>query len=73
MNEDMGRIHITEADSAKDFVAEIKPVEGPRRSIDECMALAKARGSEATLDEDFEKDLDEIVAHRRPLDTSVWD
>jgi hypothetical protein len=73
MNEDMGRIHITEADSAKDFVAEIKPVEGPGRSIDECMALAKARGSEATLDEDFEKDLDEIVAHRRPLDTSVWD
>ena len=54
-------------------VAVIKPVRGPGRPIDECIALAKARGSGATLDEDFARDLEEIVASRRPLDTSVWD
>jgi hypothetical protein len=54
-------------------VAVIKPVTGPGRPIDECIALAKARGSGATLDEDFAKDLEEIVANRRPLDLSAWD
>lgn len=94
MINDMGQIHMTEADVARDFaavlakvrqgvevaveqndrtVAIIKPVKGPGRPIDECIALAKARGSGATLDEDFAKDLEEIVANRRPLDTSVWD
>jgi antitoxin (DNA-binding transcriptional repressor) of toxin-antitoxin stability system len=94
MIEDMGQIHMTEADVARDFaavlekvrqglevvveqncrtVAVIKPVQGPGRPIDECIALAKARGSGATLDEDFAKDLEEIVADRRPLDTSAWD
>ena len=53
-------------------VAIIKPVKGPGRPIDECIALAKARGSGATLDEDFARDLDEIIANRRPIDTSVW-
>jgi antitoxin (DNA-binding transcriptional repressor) of toxin-antitoxin stability system len=54
-------------------VAVIKPVKGPGRPIDECIALAKAHDSGATLDEDFAKDLEEIVASRRPLDASVWD
>ena len=54
-------------------VAVIKPVQGPGRPIDECIALAKAHGSDATLDEGFAKDLEEIIASRRPLDTSVWD
>ena len=54
-------------------VAVIKPVKGPGRPIDECIALAKAHGSRTTLDEDFAKDLEEIVASRRPLDPSVWD
>jgi len=54
-------------------VAVIKPVKGPGRPIDECIALAKAHGSGATLDEGFAKDLEEIIANRRPLDTSVWD
>ena len=70
---DMGRIQMTEAGVARDFAAVITLVKDPGRPIDECIALAKARGSGATLDEDFEKDLDEIVANRRPLDTSVWD
>jgi antitoxin (DNA-binding transcriptional repressor) of toxin-antitoxin stability system len=54
-------------------VAIIKPVKGPGRPIDECIALAKAHGSGATLDEDFAKDLEEIIASRQPLDTSVWE
>jgi hypothetical protein len=56
----------------RDFAAVIRPVERPGRPIDECIALAKAHGS-ATLDKEFAKDLEEIVAHRRPLDTSAWD
>ncbi len=54
-------------------VAVIKPVKGPGRPIDECIALAKAQGSGATLDEDLAKDLEEIIASRRPLDPSVRD
>jgi antitoxin (DNA-binding transcriptional repressor) of toxin-antitoxin stability system len=54
-------------------VAVIKPVKGPGRSIDDCIALAKARGSEAALDESYAKDLHDMIASRRPLDTSVWD
>ncbi len=54
-------------------VAVITPVKGPGRPLDECIAIAKARGSGATLDEDFAQDLEEIISHRRPLDGSVWD
>jgi antitoxin (DNA-binding transcriptional repressor) of toxin-antitoxin stability system len=54
-------------------VAVIKPVQGPGRPLDECIAIAKAHGSGAALDEEFAKDLEEIVAQRRPLDTSAWD
>ena len=54
-------------------VAVIKPVEGPGRSIDECIAIARACGSGATLDEDFAKYVEEIFANRKPLDTPAWD
>jgi antitoxin (DNA-binding transcriptional repressor) of toxin-antitoxin stability system len=54
-------------------VAIISPVRGPGRPIDECIALAKAHGSGATLDEDYARDLEEILAERKPLDTSAWD
>lgn len=54
-------------------VAVISPVKGPGRPIDECIALAKEHGSGATLDEDFAKDLEEIIAQRRSLDTTAWD
>jgi antitoxin (DNA-binding transcriptional repressor) of toxin-antitoxin stability system len=54
-------------------VAVIKTVKGPGRPIDECIAIAKARGSGATLDEEFAKDLEEIIARRQSLDTSAWD
>jgi antitoxin (DNA-binding transcriptional repressor) of toxin-antitoxin stability system len=44
------------------------------RPIDECIALAQARGSHATLDEDFGKDLEDIInSHREPLNPPAWD
>jgi antitoxin (DNA-binding transcriptional repressor) of toxin-antitoxin stability system len=54
-------------------VAVIKAIQGPGRPLDECIALAKAHGSGATLDEDFASDLEAIIAERQPLDTSAWD
>ena len=53
------------------------PPPGPGRSIDECIALAeqyeKERGYRVTLDPDFAADVEEIIAQRKPLDTSAWD
>jgi antitoxin (DNA-binding transcriptional repressor) of toxin-antitoxin stability system len=55
-------------------VAVIKLPRFRGRSIDECIALAKARGSHATLDEDFAKDLESVVAsHREALFPPSWD
>jgi hypothetical protein len=54
-------------------MALIRPPEGPGRPIDECIAIARARGSRATPDEDFAKDLGEIMAARKPFDTSAWE
>lgn len=54
-------------------VAVIKPVTEPGRSLDDCIALAKAHGSGAVLDEEFSKGLEAIIAEREPLDTSAWD
>ena len=54
-------------------VAIISPVKGPGRPIDECIALAQAHGYGATLDEGYARDLEEILAERKPLDTSAWD
>jgi hypothetical protein len=48
-------------------------VKAPGRPIDECIALAKEHGSGATLDDRFEHDLEQIIAERKPLDTSAWD
>jgi antitoxin (DNA-binding transcriptional repressor) of toxin-antitoxin stability system len=61
-------------------LAVIKPIadprpargRGPGRPIDECIALAMVRGSAATLDEDFAGGLEEVIARRQPLDTSLW-
>ncbi|HEY4363826.1 MAG TPA: hypothetical protein VGN17_22855 [Bryobacteraceae bacterium] len=48
-------------------VARITPIRGPGRPIAECVAIAEARGSKVTLDEEFGRDLPEIIANRRPL------
>ena len=55
-------------------VAVIKLPQFRGRPIDECIALAKARGSHVTLDEDFAKDLEDIInSHREPLTPPSWD
>ena len=54
-------------------VAVISPVKGPGRPIDECIALVQAHSSGARLDADFANDLEDIIASRRPLDTSLWE
>jgi antitoxin (DNA-binding transcriptional repressor) of toxin-antitoxin stability system len=54
-------------------VAVIKMPQAPGRPIDECIAIARARDSHATLDEDFAAGLEEIIASRKPLDTSAWE
>jgi len=52
--------------------------EMPRgRLLSESLALAKAaaeeRGYDLVMDEDFAADMREIIANRKPRDTSAWD
>ena len=55
-------------------VALIQPPPRAGRLLSECIALAEAHGSNVTLDEDFGKDLEEVInRHREPLDASRWD
>lgn len=56
-------------------VAIVKPpTRGPGRLLSEAIALAEARGSTATLDGGFERDLTEFIeSHREPLDPPAWD
>jgi antitoxin (DNA-binding transcriptional repressor) of toxin-antitoxin stability system len=54
-------------------IALITPVEGPGRSIDECIAILEAHGSGAALDEDFGKDLGKVLSERKPIDSSAWE
>jgi hypothetical protein len=46
----------------------------PGRLLSESIELAEARGSTATLDGDFARDLEEAVnSHREPLNPPAWD
>lgn len=46
----------------------------PGRLLSESIALAEAHGSTATLDEDFARDLEDVInSHREPLDPPAWD
>jgi antitoxin (DNA-binding transcriptional repressor) of toxin-antitoxin stability system len=56
-------------------VAVVRPaVEGPGRLLSESIALAEARGSKATVDEDFARDVEKAInSHREPLDPPSWD
>ena len=46
----------------------------PGRLLSESIALAESRGSTATLDGDFARDLVEIVnSHREPLNPPAWE
>ena len=51
----------------------IQPAPRPGRLLSECIALAEAHGSTVTLDEDFAKDMEEIVNSRREPLNSRWD
>src|SRR5205085_8914719 len=46
----------------------------PGRLLSESIALAESRGSTATLDGDFARDLEQIVnGHCKPLNPPAWD
>lgn len=46
----------------------------PGRLLSEIIASAEAHGSSATLDEDFGRDLEDVInSHREPLDPPAWD
>jgi len=54
-----------------------RPAEPVRRSISECIALAKAHEEETSkapvLDPDFAEDLEEIIIHRKPWNPPAWE
>jgi len=58
-------------------VAILHAAEPVRRSISECIALAKAHeeetGKAAVLDEDFAADVQEIISRREPLNPPAWE
>jgi antitoxin (DNA-binding transcriptional repressor) of toxin-antitoxin stability system len=55
-------------------VAFIRPAAPHVRLLSESLRLAKERGSNATLDGGFGRDLDAVVSsHREPLTPPVWD
>lgn len=59
-------------------VAVVRPAGPVRRSISECIALAKAHeeetGQSPVLDPDFAADVKAAVeSHREPLNPSAWD
>jgi hypothetical protein len=52
----------------------VRPAERYVRLLSESLRLAKEHGSKATLDGDFERDLEEIInSHREPLNPPAWD
>ena len=58
-------------------VAVLHAAEPVRRSISECIALAKAHeeetGKAPILDPDFAEDVEEILSHRKPWNPPAWE
>ena len=55
-------------------VAILKPTQVKGRMISEVIAALEARGSNAVMDEDFARDVEEgIKAHRQPWNPPSWD
>lgn len=56
-------------------VAVVRPAFArPGRLLSESIASAETEGSNATLDGNFSRDLEEIIdTHREPLDPPAWD
>ncbi len=94
----MARIHVSEAEAARDFatlmarvragaevviengrlpVAVIHTPVPPRRTVSECIALAKKHeeetGEAPMLDADFATDVEQIIQNRKPWDPPAWD
>ncbi|HEV3316938.1 MAG TPA: hypothetical protein VG488_08225 [Candidatus Angelobacter sp.] len=58
-------------------VAVVHPAEPIRRSVSECIALAKKHeeetGEAPVLDSDFADDMEEILRHRQTWNPPAWD
>jgi antitoxin (DNA-binding transcriptional repressor) of toxin-antitoxin stability system len=58
-------------------VAVLHAAEPARRTISECIALAKAHeeetGKAPVLDADFAEDVEEILSHRKPWNPPAWE
>jgi len=58
-------------------VAVLHAAEPVRRSISECIALAKAHeeetGKAPVLDPDFADDVENILSHRKPWNPPAWE
>lgn len=58
-------------------VALIRAVAPPRRTISECIALARAHEAESgqtpTMDPDFAADVEDIIRSRKPWNPPSWD
>jgi antitoxin (DNA-binding transcriptional repressor) of toxin-antitoxin stability system len=92
---DMGMVHITEAELARDLhailakvqqgvevvveqdhrpVAVLRPLNRSGRLVSDILREARQRNSTVTLDEDFGKDLEEIIASQQePWNPPSWD
>ena len=57
--------------------AVLRAASPPRRSISECIALAKkheeASGEAPVLDHEFAVDVEEVITHRKPWNPPAWD
>jgi prevent-host-death family protein len=63
---------VIESDSRP--VAVVRPAEPYVRLLSESLRLARERGSTATLDGEFGKDVEDgIESHREPLNPPAWD
>ncbi len=52
----------------------VHPAERSVRLLSESLRLAREHGSNATLDEDFAKDVEAAIAsHSEPLESLAWD
>jgi antitoxin (DNA-binding transcriptional repressor) of toxin-antitoxin stability system len=64
-------------ENGKSPVAVLRPAEPVRRSISECIALAKAHeqetGKAPVLDPDFADDVADILKHRKPWNAPAWE
>ncbi len=58
-------------------VAVLHAAEPVRRTISECIALARAHeeetGKAPVLDPDFAEDVEEILTHRKPWNPPAWE